>query len=75
LEICSASLSRVRKQGRYTTLEVLVAPGNGPGPHVHTAEEESLYVPQGSLTISIGNQTFQAYSGILYLFRAELCML
>jgi quercetin dioxygenase-like cupin family protein len=49
--------------GRYTTLETLVAPGGGPGPHVHADEEESFYVLQGSLTISIGDQTFQASSG------------
>jgi quercetin dioxygenase-like cupin family protein len=49
--------------GRYATLEVLVAPNNGPGPHTHAAEEETFYVLQGELTFSVGEQTFQASRG------------
>lgn len=49
--------------GRYATLEVLVAPGNGPGPHVHEAAEETFYVLAGHLTFSVGDETFQVASG------------
>ena len=49
--------------GSYTTMEVLVLPGTGPGLHVHDNEEEQFYVLEGELTYWVGNQTIHMSAG------------
>lgn len=49
--------------GQYTTMELLIPPGKGPGLHVHDNEEEQFYVLQGTLTYRVGDQTFQLSTG------------
>ncbi len=45
--------------GSYFTLEVSVAPGGGPPPHIHHLEEEQFYVLEGELTFQVGGQSFR----------------
>ncbi|MCZ2099412.1 MAG: quercetin 2,3-dioxygenase [Anaerolineae bacterium] len=49
--------------GSYFTLEAIVAPGNGPPPHVHHQEEEQFYILEGEVTFQIGDQTLQLSAG------------
>ncbi|TSA81708.1 cupin domain-containing protein [Deinococcus detaillensis] len=49
--------------GSYTTMEVLVSPGGGPGLHQHEAEEEQFYVLSGQLTYQVGPRTFEVKAG------------
>ena len=49
--------------GSYTTMEVLVLPGTGPGLHVHDNEEEQFYVLEGELTYWVGDQTIHMSAG------------
>ncbi len=49
--------------GSYTTMELLIPPGKGPGLHVHDNEEEQFYVLEGELTYSVGDQTFHLATG------------
>src|SRR5262245_10756120 len=43
--------------GAYALCEGIIAPGNGPPPHVHTREDETFYVLEGEITFTIaGNQ-------------------
>ncbi len=49
--------------GSYTTMELLVPPGKGPGLHVHDNEEEQFYVLEGELTYWVGDQTFHLSTG------------
>lgn len=49
--------------GSYTTMELLIPPGKGPGLHFHPAEEEQFYVLEGRLTYWIGEHTFHVSAG------------
>lgn len=49
--------------GSYSTMEVSVPPGNGPGPHYHEDAEEQFYVIEGELTYWVGEETFQLSTG------------
>jgi quercetin dioxygenase-like cupin family protein len=49
--------------GQYCTMEVVVAPRNGPDPHSHDKEEESFYVLEGEYDFKVGDQTFRARQG------------
>ena len=49
--------------GSYFTLEIIVAPNNGPGPHLHQNEEEQFYVVEGELTYRVGDKTMQVSTG------------
>lgn len=49
--------------GSYSTMEILVNPNEGPGPHVHDESEEQFYVLDGELTYQVGDQTFQVSTG------------
>jgi quercetin dioxygenase-like cupin family protein len=44
-------------------IEVSVAAGNGPPPHVHKNEDEAYYVLDGELEILAGDRTFVARAG------------
>jgi quercetin dioxygenase-like cupin family protein len=49
--------------GSYTTMEIGVPPGVGPGLHVHDREEEQFYVLEGELTYRVGEETIRASVG------------
>ncbi len=49
--------------GSYTTMELLIPPGKGPGLHVHDNEEEQFYVLEGELTYWVGDQTLHVATG------------
>lgn len=49
--------------GRYATWEAIVPPGSGPPPHVHSREEESFYVLEGTITIRVDGKTIVAAAG------------
>lgn len=49
--------------GSYFTLLANVQPSAGPPPHLHHLEEEQLYVLEGQLTFSVGDQSFQLTTG------------
>ena len=48
----------------------LVLPGGGPPPHIHSREDESFYLLEGTLSVQIGDKTLQALPGdFVYLPR------
>lgn len=49
--------------GRYATWEAIVPPGGGPPPHIHSREEESFFVLEGTITIQVNEQRFVAEAG------------
>jgi len=65
--------------GTYAQIEALVPPGGGPPPHIHTREEESFYVMEGEITITLGSERIVATAGMfanvavgtLHSFRNE----
>ncbi|KAJ7524897.1 hypothetical protein O6H91_17G026700 [Diphasiastrum complanatum] len=49
--------------GSYSLFEVLVPPGSGPPPHIHTLEDESWYMLEGELIWLVGGKKFHAKPG------------
>jgi quercetin dioxygenase-like cupin family protein len=49
--------------GSLMAVEVVVAPGGGPPPHVHANEDEAWYVLDGKIEILMGEETFAAEAG------------
>ena len=42
--------------GAYTMIEAIASPGNGPPPHLHKNEDETLYVLEGDFEIFNGDK-------------------
>jgi len=49
--------------GAFFMAEVSVVPGGGPPPHVHTREDESFYIQQGTLAAQVGDKALNASAG------------
>ena len=49
--------------GAFFMAKVSVPPGAGNPPHIHTREEESFYIQEGTLTVQVGGKTLTASSG------------
>src|SRR5262245_6096675 len=49
--------------GAYFIMEGLVPPGGGAPPHVHSREEEAFYVLEGTLELTLGEQTLAVSTG------------
>src|SRR5688572_30174240 len=49
--------------GAYTVIENISLPGNGPPPHLHENEDESIYVIDGEFEILLGAKTMRAEPG------------
>ena len=48
--------------GAYALIEGMVV-GDGPPPHIHTAEEEAFYVLEGELNVLVGERRVTATAG------------
>jgi quercetin dioxygenase-like cupin family protein len=56
--------------GAFFLAEVIVSPGGGAPPHVHSREEETFRVLEGTLTVRVGGNTVIASPGdVVYLPR------
>jgi quercetin dioxygenase-like cupin family protein len=49
--------------GAYFAMEAMVPPGGGPPPHIHTREDETFYVLEGSIEFRLGDRTTTAGPG------------
>ena len=49
--------------GAFFMAEVSVVPGGGPPPHVHSREDESFYLQQGTLAVQVGGKTLNISAG------------
>ena len=56
--------------GAFFLCEIAVAPGGGTPPHIHSREDESFRLLEGTLTIQVGGDTMTASPGdFVYLPR------
>jgi quercetin dioxygenase-like cupin family protein len=51
--------------GAYAVFQDFVLPGAGPGLHVHTREDESMFVLEGEVRATLGDRTFDVGMGTL----------
>ena len=49
--------------GAFFLVEVMLAPGTEPPPHVHTREDELFYVLEGEFDVYIGREAFKLETG------------
>ncbi len=49
--------------GKYAMWEAIVPPGGGPPPHVHSREEEGLYILEGEITLTVNGERIVARAG------------
>jgi quercetin dioxygenase-like cupin family protein len=49
--------------GRLTVHEILFPPDSGPPLHIHEREDEAFYVIEGSLSVRVGDEEFEAPAG------------
>jgi len=50
-------------EGAYAVIDMLVPPNGGPGPHAHTAFQESFHVLEGEIEVKTENGTYTAGKG------------
>lgn len=49
--------------GAFFMAEISVVPGGGPPPHVHSREDESFYLQQGTLAVEVGDKALTVSAG------------
>ncbi len=54
-------------QGRFALIEAVGRKGSVPPPHIHHREEESFYVLEGEMTVSVSDRTIKATPGTLVI--------
>lgn len=64
------SLTTIKADGSqtgsaYELLEMIVAPGREPPPHIHHEQDEAFYILEGAMTIMCGDRTWTAAAGSL----------
>ncbi|MGD0125157.1 MAG: cupin domain-containing protein [Terriglobia bacterium] len=52
-------------QGKFALIEAVARKGNVPPPHIHHWEEETFYVLEGAMTVSVGDCTIKATPGTM----------
>jgi quercetin dioxygenase-like cupin family protein len=52
-------------EGQFALIEAVSRKGNAPPPHIHHREDETFYVLEGEITVSVGDRTFKATSGTM----------
>ena len=52
-------------EGRFALIEAVSRKGNAPPPHIHHREDETFYVLEGEITVSVGDRTIKATPGTM----------
>src|SRR5215469_7402487 len=52
-------------RGQFALIQATARKGNVPPRHIHSREEETFYVLEGEMTVSVGERTFKATPGTL----------
>jgi len=52
-------------QGQFALIEAVSRKGNAPPRHIHHREDETLYVLEGEITVSVGDSTIKATPGTM----------
>ena len=50
-------------QGQFALIEAVARRGNAPPPHVHHREDETFYVLEGEIEVSVGGRTIKGTAG------------
>ncbi|MDX2247373.1 MAG: cupin domain-containing protein [Bacteroidia bacterium] len=61
-------LQKKETEGMYYVMEVITPPGHGIPPHVHSVEDEMIYVLEGEFVVQLGDKTLKAEAGAEIFF-------
>jgi len=64
-DVYTLKITGAQTGGAYALMDVVVQPGNGVPPHVHTREDEAFYILEGELAFTIGGRALTARPGDL----------
>jgi quercetin dioxygenase-like cupin family protein len=56
-------ISGKQTDGAFATIDMLIPPGGGPGPHAHAGFQESFYVIDGEIEVKSEASTYVAVKG------------
>jgi hypothetical protein len=70
-DMAQIKASAAQTQGAYTMIEAFASPGNGPPPHLHRNEDETLYVLDCEFEILNGEQHTRAKPDALAFSHEE----
>jgi quercetin dioxygenase-like cupin family protein len=59
-------------QGRFALIEAVARKGNVPPPHIHHREDETFYVLEGEMNVSVGDQTIKATPGAMVFLPRDV---
>ena len=59
-------------QGQFALIEAVARKGNVPPPHIHHREEETFYVLEGEMTVSVGDRTTKAKPGTMVFLPRDV---
>jgi quercetin dioxygenase-like cupin family protein len=65
-------LTKQSSGGTYYVFECITPPGLGIPPHVHSQEDELIYISEGEFSIMLGNKRFHAQKGDLCFFPKNI---
>lgn len=57
-------VSSEETSGSLAVVEIVAFPQNGPPPHIHHREDESFYILDGTFSVLVGDQSFEAGAGV-----------
>src|SRR5499425_2019853 len=53
-------------QGQFALIEAVARKGNVPPPHIHHREDETFYVLEGEVVVSVGGRTMKGTAGTMF---------
>jgi quercetin dioxygenase-like cupin family protein len=56
-------ITGAQNNGTYFLMEAIIPSGGGPPPHIHHREDESFYLLDGTLDITLGEKKIKATTG------------
>jgi quercetin dioxygenase-like cupin family protein len=59
-------------QGRFALIEVVGRKRDVPPPHIHHREDETFYILEGEITVSVGGQTIKGTPGTMIFLPRDV---
>ena len=59
-------------QGQFALIEAVAGKRNAPPRHIHHREDETFYVLEGEITVSVGDQTIKATPGTMVFLPRDI---
>ena len=59
-------------QGQFALIESVARKGNAPPRHIHQREDETFYVLEGEITVSVGGRTIKATPGTMVFLPRDM---